>query len=196
MPTGYTAKLYDGQDQSFEEFVLSCARAFAAWTRDTSGDSLPEAPESTHAKTWLAKREEDLRHLLMLTPAEVTAEHQAEMTKVAKLNEEQTKKDTTLKARYQKMLDKVEAWTPPSDTHLGLKNFMREQLIDSMNADCRPFEYKVEPDETKWHQHRLDHARKSVWRAQEEAQKERERNERNKLWVQQLHESLGVGVTK
>jgi hypothetical protein len=29
MPTGYTAKLYDG-DQKFQDFAMECARAFGA----------------------------------------------------------------------------------------------------------------------------------------------------------------------
>lgn len=29
MPTGYTSKLYEGEEQTFEEFLLTCARAFS-----------------------------------------------------------------------------------------------------------------------------------------------------------------------
>jgi hypothetical protein len=30
MPTGYTAKIYNGVPQTFEEFALDCARTFGA----------------------------------------------------------------------------------------------------------------------------------------------------------------------
>lgn len=36
MPTGYTSKLYDGE-QSFEDFVLSCMDAFDARGRGYDG---------------------------------------------------------------------------------------------------------------------------------------------------------------
>ena len=30
MPTGYTAALYEGKNQTFKEFATQCARAFGA----------------------------------------------------------------------------------------------------------------------------------------------------------------------
>jgi len=46
MPTGYTAKLCEGE-QSFGEFALGCARAFGACVmqREDSMDDLPKARE-------------------------------------------------------------------------------------------------------------------------------------------------------
>ena len=40
MPTGYTHELHEGEEISFEKFVMSCARAFGALVlmRDVLGD--------------------------------------------------------------------------------------------------------------------------------------------------------------
>lgn len=34
------------------------------------------------------------------------------------------------------MLAEVDAWQPPTEMHTGLKNFMRDQLTSSIEADC------------------------------------------------------------
>ena len=53
MPIGYTSKLHDG-DQPFNEFIMSCARAFGALVtmRDDPNDApIPEFEVSEYSVT-------------------------------------------------------------------------------------------------------------------------------------------------
>lgn len=41
------------------------------------------------------------------------------------------------------MLQKVHKWEPPTEEHRGIKNFMLQQLNDSIDADCKPHELSI-----------------------------------------------------
>ena len=49
MPTGYTADIYEGNDVSFRDFALKCARAFGACIeqRDDDANDKPKLIEKT-----------------------------------------------------------------------------------------------------------------------------------------------------
>lgn len=62
MPTGYTAKLHNGEEQTFPEFVMSCARAFGALItmRDDPADAeIPDEfkPSDYHVRELEKARE-------------------------------------------------------------------------------------------------------------------------------------------
>lgn len=139
MPTGYTAAIKDGI--SFEKFALDCARAFGACVmiRDEpgGGEAIPEAftPSDYHEKAAQQSRER-LASVLAISPQEreQAADEQwaeAEKHRVAMLAEKRQLRDA-----YQAMLDRVEAWKPPTADHDGLKSFMQSQIRESIDFDC------------------------------------------------------------
>ena len=140
MPTGYTAAIKDGI--TFEKFALDCARAFGACVmmRDEpgGGEAIPDEfkPSDYHERN--AKQCRDaLASLLSMTPQdrEEAAKNEWKATEASRLVN--LKEKRLLRAAYESMLSNVDAWTPPTDEHNGLKEFMRSQIKESIDFDCR-----------------------------------------------------------
>jgi len=139
MPTGYTSQLYDGE-QSFEDFVWSCARGMGAliMMRDDPSDApIPKRFEVDDYHTEeLHKAEARLAELQEMTDKEIEALLLVKRAEIAKDCAKASKKDTAMANRYADMVTQVEAWEPPSSDHVGFKDFMLEQLRSSLKFDC------------------------------------------------------------
>lgn len=197
MPTGYTAKLYEGERQTFAEFAMSCARAFGALVtmRDSSMDAaVPEQFEpSTYHVEKLTLAELRLRELDDMDAdacdlAALTAWQDAhaawEQTRATKAERRQ---------RYQAMLAEVEAWVPPTDEHDGMKKFMAEQLTGSIDFDCSvEFEWPEPTPQTgdEWRAAEVAKAMKDIDYHNREHAQEVERTEGRNRWLRELRESL------
>src|SRR5574341_660996 len=138
MPSGYTAAIADGI--TFEQFAMRCARAFGACAtmRDDRADArIPDAfePSDYHLKAQQSARDE-LAVLNAMTPED--AEHAAaaawDKAETARLVRLQEYRD--LRTKYEAMLVKVRAWTSPTPEHDGLRDFMCQQITQSIDFDC------------------------------------------------------------
>ena len=200
MPTGYTAPIYEGDENfSFEKFALRCARSFGAFygMRDEpldaefDLDSLFEPSE--HHKKALEKAECQYLEFLKCPPTEESLgkEYDALIKLREKEYAEREWKISVMRARYKEMIRKAEAWVPPTGEHEELKKFMLKQLNKSLEFDCKPYnpicesreEYikaRITPDYFLW----------EIEYYKEEWDKEVERCESRKRWVIQLMESL------
>lgn len=98
--------------------------------------------------------------------------------------------------RYEAMLAAVEAWEPPSEGHREFKGFMRDQLLSSIQFDCREIDWPVtaEVSPEEWRARRVKEGRETVDRYYELIRDREERNEKRRVWVESLVESLGVPV--
>jgi len=192
MPTGYTAKVCDGEVTEFRDFALSCARAFGALIsmRDDPMDAaIPDAfaPSTYHADA-LVKAKARLRELEAMTPEQIEVAafqaHEAEAKSTADFNASRTREDENLRA----MLGKVRAWSPPTPEHKGLKEFMEQQIAVSMNTYRSPEPVrKSGPDWLK------EQIAKEQWNIDYHTKEQREENERaagRTAWVKALKESL------
>ena len=132
MPTGYTHDVQTGKVTEFKQFALNCARAFGALItmRDDPMDA--PVPDKIEASSYSAQRfaesKERLAQLRLMTPeqAEIAAfnAHQEATEYAARRNAETDTENERLDA----MLTKVLAWAPPTPEHVGVKDFMAEQL--------------------------------------------------------------------
>ncbi len=195
MPTGYTAKISD--DISFNEFIIDCARAFGACVtlRDTN-DPIPEQfePSDYHLEK-LEKVKTKLQLLNNLSTKEITNLCDEEYTENEKHRKETLDKITELRRKYRKMLESVLLWEPPTVDHNGLKDFMIQQLEDTIKFDCdNMFEYYIKPTEKQtpeyWWKAKINECRKNIKYHEKEYQKEKERTESRSKWIKQLRESL------
>lgn len=196
MPTGYTAPVQKGE-QTFEEFVLSCARNFGALItmRDESMDAhIPDEfkPSDHHSKR-LAEAREELARLRTLTPQQAAYDADADFRKAMQAWEEASQRRQEERERYEAMLAEVRAWTPPTVDHQGLKDFMIQQLEESIRFDCSGYErWKPEPKPgSVWLEERITKAERDVNYHLEEHAKEVERARERTAWVQALKRSLG-----
>jgi Tfp pilus assembly protein PilN len=196
MPTGYTAAIKGGL--TFEQFAMSCARAFGACIslRDESGggEKIPERfePSDYHQRA-LAKAQQELADVKALTPdaceQRATEEHrQAEEHRQQCLREVED-----LRQKYDQMLDAVSEWVPPSADHRELRTFMRDQIEQSSKFDCdTEFYTRPTPRLTgaEWKKQRIKTLQGSIVYHEEGHAAEVERTNQRNEWIRLLRESL------
>lgn len=196
MPTGYTAKIADGID--FRTYAMDCARAFGACVtlRDEAGggDMIPEMfePSNWHRERLREALAEHAR-LAALSAAEVEAAaaqawSEAEAGRLKRLAE---KRD--LRAKYEAMLAQVNDWTPPTEEHAQLRDFMRDQITESIEFDCGG-NYDAEPEPQlsgeEWRAKMIDKANWDISYHTKADAGERERAASRTAWVRALRASL------
>lgn len=197
MPTGYTANIKDGI--TFEKFIMRCARAFGALTtmRDDPSDAeIPEEfkPSDYHSKK-LVELQTELEAIKGMSIEEATAKAKAEHNEKIDYNEKAIKEHNELRQKYGDILASAKKWQPPTPDHQGLKDFMIQQLTQSINFDCNTDYYK-KPVELLTGEQWLSKKKQSLlkdidyhmYSNQEEIERVRERNE----WVKQLRNSIGL----
>jgi hypothetical protein len=195
MPTGYTHKVQAGEITEFKDFAIYCARAFGALIhmRDDSMDA--EIPDIIEPSTFYAKELDkataDLAALEAMdeeTIRERTADANA---KAEKYYHDEAERRHTERNRYDTMLDKVNAWTPPTPDHESLKRFMVEQLCTSIDHDCKYVPNRPIPKTpTEWLNSQREELKRSIERYTEENSKEIERARERTEWVKALREAL------
>lgn len=194
MPTGYTAAIADGID--FKTYAMNCAHAFGALVelRDSPNAPIPDEfkPSTYHAEA-IEKARADLIALAKMTPAEgeraaAKAFDDAETNRAVRLQE---KRD--LRAKYEAMLAKVNAWTAPTPEHVGYHEFMRTQIEQSIRFDCDE-SYYLKPTKrmtgAEWAADRLASLQRDVAYHTKEHAAEVERAASRTAWVRALRQSL------
>jgi flagellar motility protein MotE (MotC chaperone) len=198
MPTGYTHDIKKGI--SFEEFALNCARAFGALVsmRDAPGNTpIPdEIKPSTHYKEKLAKAISELSTIKKLTPNEIKLRRTKEQQKQVDHQKEQLKKIANLKKQYLNMLDKVKKWVPPTKDHAGLKQFMIEQITQSIDFDCNESYYQEvihQKTDSAWVADKIKELNEDIQYYTKEDKEEIKRCKERTKWIQALKKSLKGG---
>lgn len=200
MPTGYTAPVEDGKITDFTEFAMNCARAFGALVelRDDMAAPIPNTfkAHSYHADA-LARARAELKELNDTTEPEAETRAEAEYRSGMEAWE-QAKQDREVKRhRLQSMLDRVNAWTPPTKDHQGLKTFMAEQLSETILLDCDHDDERWIPKRLtakQWREQRLKHVLDNIEYHKKNADAERKRAGDNTAWVRALRDSLNIEV--
>lgn len=194
MPTGYTHKIKDGQ--SFEDFVWGCARAFGALV--TMRDEPLDAPipdkftVDSYEVEHLAAAKAKLAKLESYKIGDWEGENEADYQKRLAAYQELSDKRNAEDVAYRAMLARVSAWQPPTSEHVGLKDFMDQQIRDSIRFDCGYSPDIPEPMTVEEYRDKtLEYARKEVKRAEEYLNEEIDRVNTRNEWLQKLRESLG-----
>jgi len=194
MPTGYTSKLHDGP-QPFEDFVMMCARAMGACVTMREQSLSTPIPEEFEPSDYYARRVEEA--LAGLAEAEawspdVAAAKAADDFERRRASREQiNSRSIAMRDRYQEMLTAVEAWTPPTSGHVGLKTFMVEQISESMKFDCGemgPTDPCLSGPEFK--AQRIAEMSAELHRAAEAHENELRRTRERNEWIRALRASL------
>jgi hypothetical protein len=192
MPTGYTYAIKDGI--SFKKFVMGCARAFGSCVtmRDDSSDQeIPEEfPVSTYHLERLEEASKKLLEFKKLTSEDYNKKAEEEFKDKLASYQEAVKKKVLLEDQYLVMLDKVKKWNVPSADHVKLKNFMIQQITDSIKYDCYSPEKPVPTTGTEWANKELKQILRDLDYHKAEYQEEVDRVASRNKWLKQLRESL------
>ena len=101
-----------------------------------------------------------------------------------------------LLTQYNEMLAKVNDWIPPTEHHVELKNFMKQQIEDSIGHDCDLDYYEIqlslikELTIEKFKEDKLNSAENSIKYHSKYALEDSERNAKRVEWLQKLLDSL------
>lgn len=197
MPTGYTADIKDGI--TFKTYAMNCARAFGACVllRDEpgGGEKIPDAfePSSYHADR-AAEAKSELSRIGEMSPAQrdraaAKAWDEAETYRFERLAAMRAQQQS-----YEAMLAQVNAWTPPTPEHVGLHEFMREQITKSIDWDCDAPHLLVPAKRQtgeQWAAERVVALARDIEYHERKHEKEVERAASRTAWVQALRTSLG-----
>lgn len=194
MPTGYTAVLNE-RDVTFKEFAMRCARAFGALVlmRDDPMDAdIPDEfkPSPFYAES--VKRDEDeIARVRAMTDDELEEASGAEYQKAVREQRDSLAKDQVTRSRYESMLTQARAWTPPTPDHQGLKDFMVQQIEESIRFDCgyQPAA-PVALTGKEWQSKRLADLERSLSYSRKSEREERERAASRTEWVRALKGAL------
>ena len=194
MPTGYTAAVSDGTVTDLRTFALNTARAFGALISlrdEPSGKPIPTEikPSDHHLESLREAREEREKLLLMSQQDRINAAELRYIDEVRYYDEDKAERDA-IRARYQAMLAKVENYTPPTPEHTKLKEYMREQLTNSIDWDCDARKEPVRRDPDEWWDDQLTATQWTIEYHEKEHKAEVARCASATEWIQQLWESL------
>lgn len=197
MPTGYTAVLLEKPETTFKQFAMLCARAFGALVTMRDDDMDAPIPEKFKPSDYYVKRlresQEEFATLSVLgTKARIQFGKKKQAETIAALEgsiEKEERENSCLEA----MAAKVREWHPPSSDHVGLKDFMLEQL-KIYKHDPKWFRERISSTKQQnpldvW-QDALDSAKRNIQYFADEMQKEAERVAGRNEWLKQLRDSL------
>lgn len=193
MPTGYTAKVADRDEVTFNEFAWDCARAFGAFVnqRDDNGPPILEEEVSDYYLDAIAKAESELDEWLSLS------EQQKYDRVMGNQNEQylrMRRERDNKKRRYYRMVEMVKEWEPPTEEHVEMKHFMLDQLVESLRFDCEGWLPKNPTHESIMEEVRNGESalNESLAYHKDGYEKERERVNNRNRWKRELAESIGM----
>lgn len=196
MPTGYTAQILDGA--TFQQYALSCARAFGAlitMREDPSDAPIPdEFKPSTYHTNELRKARAEVERLRAMTPQQMKAAAERSNRMAMKAHQERVRRSNADRAKYTAVLEQAKAYKAPTKDHEAYRKFMIEQIEGSIKFDCMDKDEaapeRVTPEE--WFRSAMDYAQRNVtYYTKEKAQEEIRCAERTE-WIRELKKSLGI----
>jgi hypothetical protein len=195
MPTGYTADIEKGI--SFTQYAWSCARAFGALVmmRDDPADApIPERfePSDYHLRA-IAEAEAELSAARAMNAEQIAAAHaEAIRQDAASLAERQRKADE-LRTKYEAMLAQVRAFRPPTPDHHQFASFMAEQIVNSIDFDCKVYPRDPLPvSPYEWQARRVERLAESLAYHHRSHGEELERTAKRNEWVSALRRALAA----
>lgn len=195
MPSPYTYDLYKGKPQTFEQFAMTCARAFVAtiMMRDEPlAAPIREFEPSTFASDELRRVHERIQKLQAMSPDEIRAAEATEWANLTEQNERWRGEQAARRARYEAMRVEVEAWTPPTAEHVELKAFMADQLRQAIESESFEYDLGERLEPLAWWAAQVAKANRAVEYFQKEEAAEIARADSRNAWVRALRESLAV----
>lgn len=197
--TGYTSELLE-KNLTFSQFATLCARNFGALITlrdDAFSHDIPDSiePNAFYAEN-LKKAKDEWE--MWDTTSDNLKEKWYEEWKEEQITYHQKaiEKANQTKKTLLEMLGKVIMWENPTEQHVGLKTFMKQQLEDTIQWDgsTKYHDDKIEAvNQTSFKQWLVDRQAKileDIAYAKDSLEKEVERCKERTNWIQQLKQSL------
>ena len=138
MPTGYTADIVEGKISTFKEFAKKCMRAFGATIHMRDEPLDKEYKKRSPDDYYYARIHEIESQLVKALKAPDKFFIDMEMDRLKSDYSYHKKKIEEKKATYERLasiLEETENWNPPTKEHAGIKDFMIQQLEETIKYD-------------------------------------------------------------
>lgn len=193
MPTGYTCYIKDGI--SFNDFAMKCARAFETCIdmRDGSLDSkIPKKfNPSTYYKERMNEIVEEIKEANSITKNEIIEICNKNYLDEIRRSLKRANEKDELKQKYNDMLVEVFRWTPPTEDHIELKNFMISQIEESIDFDCSFYDYEIKKENyIDYKQNKIRTLKEDLMYHIKQHKNEVKRTYKRNKWIKDLRESL------
>ena len=140
MPTGYTAGILDGKITTFPQFAKQCMRAFEATIHmrdnDMDAEIAPRTPSDYYSKE-IEKAKQLLKDAENLSDEEILKNRKEELEKSKEYHINSIAKKKVDTKHMNDILKDVRKWHPPTADHTGIKDFMIEQIEQTIDFDCK-----------------------------------------------------------
>lgn len=191
MPTSSTYGLYAGNEMTFLEYAMRCAR-------DSGMHMDAVIPDEFRANSYYIEQLEKAR----ANVARIKKWDDAEAGRYAQYAydhercryEESLLNMTALRERYEAMLEKAKSWTPPTPEHQKIKEFMIQQLEESIDFDCNTDNpiILVLPTGAAFKEEALRAARQKVSYYTKCCKEDKEQAKERTEWIKALRQSLAA----
>ena len=192
MPTGLTAKIYEGEETSLREFALTCAAQLSPChivtdrgSKPMPMDKAPVIKPEQYRRQQLRREEDELERWqhLKAHPDELRKEYEADCTKRELEYIGREKRLADIRKRYDDMIGKVEQWQVPE---------AMKQLTESRGFDCPEGFPRRDPPCTmeEWIDTRIESCQRAVDGYREDIEKETEWLKGTNEWLQGLYRAL------
>jgi hypothetical protein len=172
------------KNQTFEQFILSCAGSI---------DYMQHEPSDHHQRALAEAQAKVERLAAMDMPDRFEYGHEVREREIKDLKQLIAVRAAEI-SRCQEMLQRAQAWAPPTEDHEGLKRFMVEQLTRAIGEGNKYYEILLARHEQQkpmaWFEHEIAGARSEVEYHAEQNAQERERTDERSRWIAQLRSSL------
>lgn len=201
MPTGYTAKIHEGEDQSFTDFAISCSRAFGAHALVRTEPQMPLPTEyEIDFEQYNRIIQSDMHKIekfWKMSDKEIQSIMTDERQERIENLENQIQENKIAQTRFQAMLEKAESWTPPTDEHTNFKEFMINQLKDGIKETSGNYAKEQltrlhEKEETvdDYRSQRIRELLENIRHIQDRLSYEIKVTAERNQWIKALHQSL------
>jgi hypothetical protein len=196
MPTTYTARIHEGENVTFAEFVMTCARAMGPLiTMKEEPADAPVPDEFPPSPRYAQNAERHRRQLAAIeawTPEQAGADAAAAHAGALREAERDNAVACVRRERFTAMLASVRAWVPPSLDHEPLKRFMAEQLTTAIDRECSERSLPEPVSGQEWRTTRAEQERRMAEYYEREAAREAEQARWRTGWIKALRASLGA----
>lgn len=185
MPTGYTANLHDGKEESLRDFLLHLARGMGAYIhqRDEDGSTPPKRRTVDEYYFNSVKGAQDrLDRLMGMDEFEQRMAYQKAEKEYNAENAEASMRDKAVAERYDARIAEVARLEFPRDDDeteeffAGLRKFALDQLTESRKFDVHSRPYpafkELYPTVESWYNQKVESAASSLAYAADSLKKE------------------------
>jgi lysyl-tRNA synthetase class I len=200
MPTVYTAPIYYAENMTASDFIFQCSKEFdpAMYGKPLDAETPDEIQPSSYYLHQLEQLRNELDEVRKMTIEQAQQKALEEYNRRINEYKRKIQEAKELKQRYERILEGVQRWEPPTEKHIKLKEFCLNQLNISIKDDCdniiRYYENLIQDTKLKsgeeWLHKELEELLRTIDRYEQRHEKEVKRVSERNLWIKQLKESL------